>query len=537
MTKKQRKTRGKPVSRRSKAGRKSLPVVPDGVPPSPDLALVAGPRSLAELAEEWSVTADEVAVLCSEMNIASAAKGWISAEGAELVRARLAERGRTNPNFLLRLPPRLRTELEALKLTSEAKSLQALLLQLIAEGLDRRGEFKAADLFGKDLHVRTINAAVGEALPDFLFEKDNQTYSIRVKNVADQRESIDIPALLVTHQHVVRELESQKLTGFASLMDPALMALRILLQATSATSTQIDGDALGRDFSNGLMSSAEYAIRLGRWGLAETLLIRACQVDARNHELATETAIFLLRRLLRRWYRPTELLTPGVTNRVVLHGDYERRAESNDEPRDDTKDETSHSTATRVAELFEREISLVIREMNQKMLGSLPEETVLATARYVPPKVQCWYYFCQAVLGLTSTAEDAPRAFVEIEAKFVENVVACLNVWERSFRMTREISSLQREWRDWFEALEIFWWLGYRNEAFTIATGVRGFAADKVTTDRFNRIREWDPQHEYTFTLNPEDPNPQVHTVIDRAGAGDGADADAAAGDAMKVVL
>ena len=64
--------------------------------------------------------------------------------------------------------------------------------------------------------------------------------------------------------------------------------------------------------------------------------------------------------------------------------------------------------------------------------------------------------------------------------------------------MTRELSALQREWSGWLDALEVFWWLGYRNEAFEIANEVRSFSSDKDGTERFYRIKRWNPQSEWS---------------------------------------
>ena len=62
--------------------------------------------------------------------------------------------------------------------------------------------------------------------------------------------------------------------------------------------------------------------------------------------------------------------------------------------------------------------------------------------------------------------------------------------------MTREISQLQKEWSQWFEPLEVLWWLGYRREAHTLALEARGFVAERQVMDRMELIRKWDPASE-----------------------------------------
>jgi hypothetical protein len=397
-----------------------------------------------------------------------------------------------SPTFLLRLPPELRTQLELFKETTEAKSLQALLLQFIGEGLAREGEFKASELFSKDLHVKILNAAVGGGSSA---EPSAGVLAARAMSTQSEGESVSMATILPAHQRVIEDLENQKLTGFAALMDPALMAYRILLQAASQSPDRIDGETLIRDFSNGLRSSADHAVRLGRWGLAETLLIRACEIDKSNGDLAVETAIFLLRRLLRRWYRTYDTLTPGVTNGQIVSLSLgvvdQTRQES---------DETHYGTARRVHEYFERVKGmmsyLLIQLKEEKQSGYSREDEVLKYSSYVPPRVQCWICFSEIVVRLTSTDEKALPEFKELEADLVEKIVISLRLWERSFRMTREVAALQREWKDWFEALEILWWLGYRQEAYDLARDVRGFTADGVTTERFKRIRTCAPSAE-----------------------------------------
>ena len=68
--------------------------------------------------------------------------------------------------------------------------------------------------------------------------------------------------------------------------------------------------------------------------------------------------------------------------------------------------------------------------------------------------------------------------------------------WEQSFKTMREQSSLERAWSEWLDALEVFWWLGYRKEAFEVAAEVRNSSAG-MDWDRFSRIQKWDPESEH----------------------------------------
>lgn len=423
-----------------------------------------------------------------------------------------------SPSFLLRLPPEMRTQLEKFKDSTKAKSLQALLLQFIGEGLAQEAEFKAADLFGKDLHVKILNAAVGGSSSADLLVGES---SFKIKTASVQREGAVLATILPAHQRVIEELENQKLTGFAALMDPALMAYRILLQAVSRSPGaiqfpyKIDGEALVRDFSNGLRSSADNAVRIGRWGLAETLLIRACEIDRSNDELAVETAVYLLRRLLRRWCRTSDTQTPGVTNGHVL--DLRWFQTQTNQQRQESDDETHFGTAERIHKLFARSVApkMSLLKIHEGKSYSSREDEVLADLRFVPPRQQCWFYFSEIVYQLAGDWIQVRQDFIALEAERVEKIVIALRMWERSFRMTREVSALQREWKDWFEALEVLWWLGYRHEAYDIAHEVRGFTADTVTTERFNRIRTCATSGEISTVYDEFDLGPGYYLTAD----------------------
>jgi hypothetical protein len=93
------------------------------------------------------------------------------------------------------------------------------------------------------------------------------------------------------------------------------------------------------------------------------------------------------------------------------------------------------------------------------------------------------------------------------EEMLISRIKNAFNEWQQTFRMTRELSALQREWSGWLDALEVFWWLGYRKEAFEIANNVRSFSSDKDGITRLLRIQNWNPETEELIAvgLNHED--------------------------------
>ena len=67
--------------------------------------------------------------------------------------------------------------------------------------------------------------------------------------------------------------------------------------------------------------------------------------------------------------------------------------------------------------------------------------------------------------------------------------------WEQSFKTMREQSSSERAWSEWLDALEIFWWLGHRKEAWEIAGEVRDFSFDG-DRNRLLSVQRWNPESE-----------------------------------------
>lgn len=67
--------------------------------------------------------------------------------------------------------------------------------------------------------------------------------------------------------------------------------------------------------------------------------------------------------------------------------------------------------------------------------------------------------------------------------------------WEQSFKTMKEQSSSERAWSEWLDALEIFWWLGHRKEAWEIAGEVRDFSFDG-DRNRLLSVQRWNPESE-----------------------------------------
>ena len=499
---------GKPRSRRRAAGRSGgLPKTTKNDVPDSQTPPRAAQDEVAVLRENLAVTEQLSAKLAED-------RDRYRDQLASLLTLRVDDpAAEKSPTFLLRLPADLRTQLEELKEESKARSLQALILQLIAEGIAKKSGFEVAELFAKDLHVKTLNAAVGgSAVADLNVDG----YSFKLKRVGEWSTGDETASLLAIHERVVQELEAQKLTGFATLMDPALMSYRLLLQvaAQQRVPGQISGETLVRDFSNGLKSSAEHAIRLGRWGLAETLLLQACQVDLFNEELACETGIYLLRRLVRRWRRPSDRISTGVTNGTLVWGDYKLQSAAKGAPEDE-----SHSTHFHVADRAFELLQVVAQDTTDKEAETAKRGVPVSGRnstrfRGTSPKLACWYHYSVVIRMLISPSDDGLEFYQASEQRLVNSIVSALTEWQQSFRMTRDLNMLQQEWRDWFEALEILWWLGYRKEAFSIAHGARGFVSDKTTTYRFILIHSWNPDSERTEMIHENDP--YGLTVIDR---------------------
>jgi hypothetical protein len=406
--------------------------------------------------------------------------------------------------FLLRLPPELRSALESLRDESGSKSLQNLILQLLAEGLARKADFRVSELFARDLHVKTLAATVGPA-PDLIVgnrrvELEGNTFSNFV---------VDQPALLDAHQRVLQELENQKLSSFASIMDPALLSYRLLVDFASQISDSRDSNSLLRDFSNGLKLSALQAMVRGKWSFAELLLLHAAAADPTNLEVSHEAGIYLLRRLVRRWQRPEESLTPGVTNSALITVLYphERRSLNSSQGREPTSvqdeevDETAWATAMKAWNLLVHDDRPEFAHLPWYTRGSLDPAQASARGNW---RIELWKRLATIIVCTASPDQDDWNVLAGsnfhrpelAERNLIPEIVGLFGTWEKGFRMTREVSRLQREWTDWFEPLEVLWWLGYRKEAHALALEARGFLAERPVMDRMADIRRWTPNFE-----------------------------------------
>jgi hypothetical protein len=416
--------------------------------------------------------------------------------------------------------------------------LHNLILQLLAEGLARKADFKASELFARDLHIASLAATVGP-VPDLII--GNRRLEI-VENTA-RSFVIDQAALLEAHQRVIVELENQKLTSFASIMDPALLAYRLLIDYASQDSASRDPDGVIRDFSNGLKLSALQAMVRGKWSFAESLLLQAAASDPSNLEVSNEVGIYLLRRLVRRWCRPDDSLTPGVSSQDFMWSDYDLQTYWKSD-----RELPEGLRGTREA----REAWIEAREFWRAENEGVVDETAWATARkawnllvkdekldIIDPwfmrwiktsqgmlrgnwRVEVWKRLATIIVCTSSPDPDDLKLLSNsnvhrpdlTESTLIGELVKLFGAWERSFRMTREVSRLQREWSGWFEPLEVLWWLGYRREAHTLALEARGFVAEKPVMDRMALIRQWDPAYETLEFLGYDEDQGPIEELV-----------------------
>lgn len=425
-----------------------------------------------------------------------------------------AKKGQTT--FLLRLPPDLRSALESFKDESGSKSLQNLILQLLAEGLASKADFRVSELFARDLHVASLAATVGSA-PDLII--GNRRVEL-VGNTANNF-VVDQAALLEAHQRVILELENQKLTSFASIMDPALLSYRLLIDYASQDTVSRDPNGLVRDFSNGLAFSARQAMIRGKWSFAESLLLQAAASDPSNIEVGNEAGIYLLRRLVRRWRRPFDSLTPGVSNQHLIWSDYEqqpsemRQTQNSRKPEENVVNETDWSTARKAWDLLVHDDRPELAD-SWYMRWNREHKPFFQELTRGNWRVEVWKRLATIIVCTSSPDSDDLKLLRGsnihkpdlAESVLVREVVELFGAWEKGFRMTREVSRLQREWSEWFEPLEVLWWLGYRREAHSLAMEARGFMAEKPVMDRMTLIRRWEFKNEQVTDWG-------THTTID----------------------
>lgn len=385
--------------------------------------------------------------------------------------------------FLLRLTPDLRKELDAFRTEVKAKSLQTLILQFIVEGMEKEG-FTPTQLFSKDLHARQLGMAVGQG-------SDLDVVNQRISAERKGPQTI-LRALTGAHERVLEALETQKLTSFAALMDPALMSYRLLLDFCSEDPKRRDSDSLVRDFSNGIWFAAEKAMERKKWNFAQILLLQACDLDPENTDLGLATGTYLIKRLMMNgWLRekgskrvPQDKLFNCIPNQYL----YNRIAlDEDDAP---TPDLTSRAMA---ADAFERlHLGLLMPWMTADMLMSDQNLKFNGTG-----KISCWRDLAFIIRWASSDeSNESDEKFNRYEEEVIlPRIKKSFREWEQSFKTMREQSSLERAWSEWLDALEVFWWLGYRKEAFEVAAEVRNSSAG-MDWDRFSRIQKWDPESE-----------------------------------------
>jgi hypothetical protein len=286
-------------------------------------------------------------------------------------------------------------------------------------------------------------------------------------------------------------------------MDPALMSYRLLLDFCVQEPNRQDPKSLIRDFSTELCFAAERAMERKKWNFAQILLRQACELDREDVDIAEKAGVYLIRRLMMRgWLRTKESdgVTKtkdsyGVTKTALITGlpYFGDRSRVNAEETDAVTDETEWAMATDAYDLLSRGINIM-------------------TNPPIPGRLSCWrdlaFIIRWAISPEKSTLflKDEPKKN-EIDGQdeelILQRIKESFRFWQGTFRMTREQSALQREWSGWLDALEIFWWLGYRTEAFEIATEVRNFSSDKDGMARFYRVAGWDPENEWNND-NPE---------------------------------
>lgn len=388
--------------------------------------------------------------------------------------------------FLLRLPVDLRAQLDAYRTEVKAKSLQTVITQFILKGLNLpKADFTTGKLFSKDLHARQLGKAVGHGTD---IELSNTRISVDRKGT--QNRPVNVQALVGAHEQVLEALETQKLTSFAALMDPALMSYRLLLDFCFEDPNSRDAESLKRDFSNGLWFAAEKAMERKKWNFAQILLLQACDLDPENTELGLAAGVYLIKRLMMNdWLRTKESIGVPEAKLITQLGVGEGSGSSaSADDSDAESDQTEWAIAADAYELLHRGVPV-----------SIESAAALASDRNLnhggSGKLSCWRDLA-FIIRWAANPESDGSMHESYEEMLISRIKNGFNEWQQTFRMTRELSVLQREWSGWLDALEVFWWLGYRKEAFEIANNVRSFSSDKDGITRLLRIQNWNPQSE-----------------------------------------
>jgi hypothetical protein len=228
-----------------------------------------------------------------------------------------------------------------------------------------------------------------------------------------------------------------------------------------------------------------------KWNFAQILLLQACELDRENTDLGLAAGVYLLKRLMMRGWLRTKIsdrVTNGTLMEILPNFD-EDKSRSNVEATDVVTDETEWAMVDNAYELLYRGLHLEPWELNTPWRNITQGHGGFG-------KLSCWRDLAFIIRWTASPEKnDLP---VEHEEELLARITASFRGWEQSFRMTREQSALQREWSGLLDALEVFWWLGYRKEAFEFAREVRNFSSDKEGISRFSRIVSWNPETEWS---------------------------------------
>lgn len=339
-------------------------------------------------------------------------------------------------SFLVRMPPALRSQLEELKAKSKARSLQSLIVQILAQGVSQEEGLAPVDLLApKDVPVRVVCEAIRAG--------------------STRREA---------HQRVVRDLEAQRMSGAAALMEVALDSFRRLSEYATFTEDERQKIDVASEFAAGLQTCAHQAMGRQQWGLAEELLLHAVEVNPGSASLREDTGVFLLRRFVRRWMRST--ITAGVTN-GFLFGAPGLVPGAKDETDSDRTD----------------------RALVSQIVTLLEPATADGT---IDPGVRTWALLADLIQCAIDSEFDHTDESRDRESAALSDAPGRFWTWSRSFTRIGRVGDLERAWERYVEALEILWWLGYRKEAQAIALDTRGFEGSEGLRNRLRLVARWD---------------------------------------------
>lgn len=346
--------------------------------------------------------------------------------------------GTKSSSYLLRMPPALRTQLEDLKTSSKARSLQALIIQLLAQGVSQEEGASPADfVVTRDIPRQTLSSAISEG---------------------EIRRDV--------HTRIVNGLEAQRLTATATLMDVALDSFRRLSEFATFTPDQRQKIDLAGEFAAGLHNCAGRAMDRGQWSIAEDLLRCAATVGSASTQVRREAGIFELRRFVRRWTRSGHA-SPGVTN-----GTYwlVSSAPTDARPEERADERTDRSLINEVIGLLRSGSDENSVDAETEVWAGIAELIRLAMVFEMD--------------GADGVTDNEAAALVELPARFWS--------WSRSFATIDRVVDLHRACERYVEALEVLWWLGYRRQAHSIAVDTRGWEGMPDVKVRLQLLKHWD---------------------------------------------